>query len=75
MGNYDYYEINYIDLGWKMKVQGTSSLSNTHFIASDDSNAFTSTQECTTPQCMQFKSRDREKEKDYINARQKSSAL
>lgn len=58
-----------------MKVQGTSSLSNTHFVASDASNALTSTQECTTPQCMQFKSRDREKKEDYINAKQKSSAL
>lgn len=60
MGNYDYYDINYIDLEWKIKVQGTSSLSNTHFIASDASNAFTSTQECTTPQCMQFESGHRE---------------
>lgn len=31
MVNYDYYIIHYVDCGWKMKVLGTSSLSNTHF--------------------------------------------
>lgn len=41
MVNYDYCVIYYVDFGWKMKVQGASSLSNTHFIASDASNICT----------------------------------
>lgn len=41
MVNYDYYVIYYIDIGWKIKVQGTSSFSNMHLTANDTSSTCT----------------------------------